>query len=390
MEFKINLPNHKRNGIGKRLFMIKNKRYFKIFTNWEYVLLIISVPCIEIIEFFFIKGGSVSETYVSSNSLVPYLYFLVFLIIVCRSGFDLKQVGLLIYLILNTLLYNQFSLANNASYLIPYILACSLLILNPQAPIELNKKQENTVIAFYFFIIFFYYYFAQDRLYEDRFYLVGFVIPHQFSYYCAIFTFYLLSKNKVYLAIIATIAGAYVGARSGLIASAIGYLFYFFIINKKQKSSIIGPVIMIAFLIMFYLYLDGSLINKVFEGFNSSSSDDTRTLLWLNMWNVVYQDGIDFINIFGRGPRSSYTFNSSSLGLDLWMHNDLFEILFTLGILGLLIYFYSFYKFYNNYKNYFAVLFLLVLIITNGFFTYIPLTMIVFFRLLPNKISENS
>lgn len=351
----------------------------QLFSTWEYVLLIIALPIINIVEFYIINGGIVSETLIANKSVIPYFYLAVFVLIIVRTKFNIVQVGILVYFFIYVFYFDSFTLANNASYLIPFVLTCSLLVLPREKKLKLSIIQNNTIIVVYSFAIILYYIVGQNRFFEDRFYLVGFVIPHHFSYYCAIFTLFLLKQGKFIFAIIVTMAGIYVGARSGILVSILCYIYYFlsnpvYKIYLKSACLILGLVGIVSYSTLGFDFLTNNL--------PASSSDNTRTLLWINMSNQVEIDGLSWENLFGRGPRSSYEYNYNTLGLELWMHNDFFEVFFTLGAVGLIFYLICLTKFFNLFKNWFFIGFIVILIATNGFFTYLPLTIILFFRVI--------
>lgn len=371
--------------------MTKDKN---IFSANNYVFLVVLVPLVQLLEFFIVQDGVVSDTFVVGKSILPYVYIAIFFFILYKRKFRGIHLLIGIYFVLNSLLFSQFSIANNASYMVQIVITFSLLTLPRQRQIQLSEKNKIIILLVYCLIILLYYIFSRERFYEDRIYIVGFVIPHAFSYYCVAFAFFLMSIKRPLFSFIVLIFGVFVGARAGLLGAVLVCCYYFFGLATKKKIKI--TIISIAMLVCFMplvsgIFADSNLgitINKTLESFgsfnsaNKSSSDDTRTILFNNMLLKATSDGIGIENLFGRGPRSSYEYNERTLGLELWMHNDFAEVFFTLGIIGLFIYIYCLVYYYRTYRNIFSLLIIVVFGLTNGFFPYIPLTMILFFHLI--------
>lgn len=369
------------------------------FSNWEYIFLILIIPYLQILEFFVLNSGEVQESSIEKKSLLPYLYLVIFSWIIIKSKFEYKQVFLLVYFLCYTFLFQEFSISNNASYMINIVITLSLFnLLQYDRLIILSRLQNLVFIVSILIIITVYYLYSEERFFEDRFYIVGFIIPHAFSYYCAIFVFYFLSRKRWILSVITILAGVYVGARSGILAILVAIASFF--VKWRYIKSLFKFIIIIIFfswVLLFNYWSKTSYIENLetvfastFSGISNdedqASSNATRTVLAANMLVQVLDDGVSINNIFGRGPRSSYSFNNSTLGLELWMHNDLLEILFTLGIVGLCLYLYSLYAFYIQYRNIYFIIFILVLALTNGFFTYIPVTTLLLFKLIDSNI----
>ncbi|TDW48588.1 O-antigen ligase-like membrane protein [Flavobacterium sp. 270] len=375
------------------------RQYKPLLRNSELLIFILIIPIIQFLEFYLSGAKDVLE-YTVGNSLIPYVNIVVFIIIIYKSRFEKKQLFLLLVLVFYSLFFKN-SFANNASYMINIVITCSLLLFFTDSKIEeLSKNQEKILICFSISLIFLYYYFSSEKFYEDRFYLVGFIIPHQFSYYCAFLLYYFINKKKFLVTIFIGLAGIYVGVRSGFLAILISSLSYFRTINTNKKATIVFKILLASL----FLYLAiGSINNKSFEKIdtlisntfntNKQGQDEytaSRSIIWFNLFEQVKQDGISFQNIIGRGPRSSYEFNNRKIGVAIWMHNDILDILFSLGAFGVFIYVFSFYKYLTTYKDLISLFLFLVLVFTNGFFTYSPLTLIVLHRLAQNNIINNA
>ncbi|OXA77569.1 hypothetical protein B0A65_16060 [Flavobacterium frigidimaris] len=357
------------------------------------------IPIIQFLEFY-LSGAKDVLTYTVENSFIPYVNIIVFISIIYKSKFDKRQLFLLLVFVYYSIFFKN-SFANNASYMINIIITCSLLLFFTNCQIEkLSKKQEKILICFSICLISLYYLYSSERFYEDRFYLVGFIIPHQFSYYCAFLLYYFISKKKFIISVFIGLAGIYVGVRSGFLAILISLLSYFRTINTGRMASVTIKILF-SFVILYIII--GSVNNKSFEKIdtlisntfntNKQGQDEytaSRSIIWFNMFEEVKGDGFSFNNIIGRGPRSSYEFNNKKIGVAIWMHNDILDILFSLGIFGLCIYVYSFYKYLTTYRDIISVLLFLILIFTNGFFTYSPLTLIVLHRLAQNNSIKNA
>jgi len=375
------------------------RNYKPFLKNSELLLFIIIIPIIQFLEFY-LSGAKDVLTYTVVNSFIPYVNIIAFTLIIYKSKFDKKQLFLLAVFVFYSIFFKN-SFANNASYMINIIITCSLLLFFTECKIEkLSKRQEKILIYFSISLVFLYYFYSSEKFYEDRFYLVGFIIPHQFSYYCAFLLYYFINKKKNLISVFIGLAGVYVGVRSGFLAILISSLSYFRTINTGRVVSI---TLRILFVFVFIYLIIGSVNNKSFEKIdtlisntfntNKQGQDEytaSRSIIWLNMFEEVKQDGFSSENIIGRGPRSSYEFNNKKIGVAIWMHNDILDILFSLGIFGVCVYVYSFYRYLTAYRNIISVLLFLVLIFTNGFFTYSPLSLIVLHRLAQNNIIKNA
>ncbi|MEJ2883521.1 O-antigen ligase family protein [Pedobacter sp. GR22-6] len=371
---------------------MKNKS--SIFSSFEYLLLVACTPIIQVLEFILLKGWNPLTR--PEKNFTPYMYIGVFLYIIFKTNYDKKQLFLLLIFGFGLIFYDSNTLANNASYLINIILTCSLLLaFAGDKSVAIIKKHDTYLVGLILFIIAFYYTFSVESLLEDRYYLVGFVIPHQLAYYCAIFTFYFLYTNRLQLAIVVSAAGAYVGARSGLLAMLVPYVYYFLrnMKDSKNRSRILGlGVVAILALPIFSIFSSSASFDRISSTFENTFSfgdksqeeySESRTIIWFNMFAQVEEDGFSSTNIVGRGPYASMDFNYKTFGLQIWMHNDLFDIMFNLGILGVILYVFCFW-YYLKEKDVYALIFFLILIVTNGFFTYSPVAIILLHNLSNN------
>lgn len=366
--------------------------------NHELLFFVMIIPIIQFLEFY-LSGTKDILAYTVESSLVPYINITVFILIIYKSKFEKKQVFLLATFVFYSVFFKT-SFTSNASYMINVIITCSLFLFFSDCKIEkLSKSQDKILIFFSVSLIALYYFYSSEKFYEDRFYLVGFVIPHQFSYYCAFLLYYFTNEKKFLISLFIGLAGIYVGVRSGFLAILISSFSYFRAVNARKM---LGLLLKTFSVFLFLSLIVSSISNKSFEKidalvsstFNTNKQEQdeytaSRSVIWLNMYEQVKQDGFSFENIIGRGPRSSYEFNNKKIGVAIWMHNDIFDIFFSLGIFGLGIYIFSFYKYLMKYKDIISLLLFLVLIFTNGFFTYSPLTLVVLHRLAHNNGLKN-
>jgi|GEM_PF-6899649 len=354
------------------------------FTSTEYLMLIAGTPVLQFMEFIFLKGWDPNVR--PEKNFTPYLYIVCFLFIVFKSRYEIKQIALLILFATCVIFYPSKSLANNASYLINVFVSCSLLLYLRDNPyIILTRPHYRQITLLAVVVVGMFYLFSTEVLLEGRFYLSGFVIPHQFAYYCASFAFLFLYSNRLLSAICVSLAGIYVGARSGLLATLIPYCYYVMRNLQDSKLKLLRYSFVALILgLMVAVTVDASLFERLestvdntfnFQNKSTDEYSESRTIIWFNMFQEIEADGLSWSNIIGRGPYASINFNYSRTGLEIWMHNDIFDLLFNLGVLGVMLYIYCFFK-YLQRSDIYSILFFLIMIVTNGFFTYSPVTMI--------------
>jgi hypothetical protein len=280
--------------------------------------------------------------------------------------------------------------------MITFTLTCLALITLPKLDvIKLSKEKIDlyfSILCYSIIILFFCTAVLRRDVLAKRAYLEGYIIPHAFAYYMAIFGYYFLMRRKFLLAGIPLIAGCIVGTRTGVMLILLAILSFLLIELKSLKFatiikiSIIGGILIIALFI--FSGKARSQLNSVFNSFKgfsysvekgdktSKSYSSNRSLLMAIGIDQIRKDGISISNILGRGPRSSYEFIRKSLTWKIWFHNDFMEIAFSLGIINLIIYLYAIFYYCKKMKSLFFFLFLLIAAFTNGFYFYSSFTLI--------------
>ncbi|MGL5919788.1 MAG: hypothetical protein ACRCZQ_04710 [Bacteroidales bacterium] len=288
----------------------------------------------------------------------------------------------------------------NVIYMVNYISCIIALFTLPSISIAgLDRYNNKFVIVFslVFLICYAITIVPTEETYDDRVYLHGFIIAHAFSYFTAFLGYFLIKQEKLLIASIILLAGAVVGTRSGLLINMIPIVSYGYTKLVKDKLSLgtyfFSAIITVLFIVFISATSLGAMIasvydtfeNASFDIFNSNSADSEhftagRNVLWGLAINEIASDGFSINNIFGRGPGASYDLTERFYGERLWLHNDLFDILYCLGFFGLFLYLSAlFYFFKRSNYSWDIILISVIALFTNGLFTYKP---IVFFALI--------
>ena len=339
----------------------------------------------------------------------PSIIIIGILMYINRSSF--YSYFILTILLSYSVFYKIGSLSSNSGYMMDYCLTCMTLLTLPKIKfniIDIKIVDKSIFILCYGIIIS---YILTLKINEtnvyERVYLVGFIIPHAFSYMMAIFVYYFMKRKKIIWAVIPFLFGCFAGTRTGLILSLLTVIA---VLSNgiTKKKILIYLFYFTSFVILFNFVLRETPIFKnqydsISNSFNdfsfSASTNDQksiefsshRSLLFAFGLEQIVKDGISYENIIGRGPRSSYIFNDNKTGSALWFHNDFIEILFSLGIINLIFYFFSIFKYYLHTKNTYFLIFILFSAFTNGFFFYYSFVIIgIHYLSIYFEIHENS
>jgi len=259
--------------------------------------------------------------------------------------------------------------------------------------VDLKKFRKHLT---WFVIIFIVFYelsapFAQNKNSEEEFYDVhrvykeGFVISHIACYYLGVAGFFLYLLRRRLVALLIWAYAVSLGARIGLIYVAIAIV----IIALKSLPKVFYLVARYKYFIVLVIIVITTIaaritISKIgIEGLMVFTSG--RSLFWFKAISQVADDGLSFINIFGRGPKYSNIYNKQYFGLDIWMHNDFIDILFNLGFAGLITYLSSFYNYIKQSRTLFLLFVFLFTAFFNGFLLYDALFIIVLSTLFSKK-----
>lgn len=156
-------------------------------------------------------------------------------------------------------------------------------------------------------------------------------------YFLPMLFLFLKENHRKYMFIITLVVIILSSKRSGFLALGLGFLSYYFTINKKQKNN---KKILSFLLVLIVIYFVFNWINSIMDGrllerFESASDDrgSGRLDVWLYVWTII-QDSSLLNLLFGHG------FNSVILqtDTDYSAHNDFLEIIFDFGWIGFVLF----------------------------------------------------
>lgn len=370
---------------------------------WQFFLLFITLPTSRLMSFLlriFSNGNY--------DSIVSYSYFFLFLFLFLISNIRNSVLFLILvgYFLFYVFFWNYDGPVSAASYMIRivFVIYCLLLFRNVSyKKIDLKYTDRFIVTFSYVFLIIYivtiYLHPSGIRIGGERIYLQGFMIPHEFSYQCSILIIYLLWRKPFIYSVPLIITGLAAGARSGALLIIFSLVYYLFFVKMKKikanKRLVLYTIITICLLLflLFYIEVINETANRTFLELASGSYDKKqdfssgRTVVWYFAINDIISSGLSYLNLIGRGPNSSFYFNELMVGNHIWMHNDFVEIIFSLGIIGLFIYLYALFKFYKSCNwNLYIIFFISFSAITNGFFYYNVIQVLLIFCLINQKL----
>lgn len=136
-------------------------------------------------------------------------------------------------------------------------------------------------------------------------------------------------------------------------ATIAGVLIAIFVIknyfeNIRKQFVLLYAIVFFFFIGYGYFYLYTNYYDILFSRFEASGSG--REELYSLVWNAWSSSNILFL-LFGFGFYSVMDLTNVYLGISLYAHSDIFEILYDYGLVGLLLYFYIFYQLYKSVKR---------------------------------------
>lgn len=128
-----------------------------------------------------------------------------------------------------------------------------------------------------------------------------------------------------------------------------------------------------------------SFFNKFSKASEQGSISSGRDIIWKIDLNYFFNSNI-FNKLGGNGVDFPYKLHLEKYGLEIWSHNDFFNIILVYGIVGLMIYLYTIYKyikFTDDKKVIKIIILLLIFSIGWGNGLYIYTDFIILLTLLP-------
>ena len=220
---------------------------------------------------------------------------------------------------------------------------------------------------------------------EDALNKKGFLISHAFGYYLATFAMYYAFRKKVFNLTVLTLLCFFFSRRTVVLLCLLGWFYYFKERFGKKKALIISSIaiVIIGSYIGFTTYFGNFAFSLDPYDSESASFTSGRSRFWGAFIYFKLLNSNTPLNeiIFGAGPASSRDFNLQYCGINVWMHNDFFDLLFCLGIIGLAIYIYAFISSCKQLGWYFGV-FVLIAANMNGFMLYQTFPIIYLFAII--------
>ncbi|MDK0606749.1 hypothetical protein GNF35_13065 [Clostridium perfringens] len=213
-----------------------------------------------------------------------------------------------------------------------------------------------------------------------------FGFPHDAAYYligleCVFISLYNFSNNKsirntikLYL-IVLFIMVMLTNSRVPAFMSIILIVYFYYVISRKKIIFIVSFLyffiiaILVNILFKFIKISNLPIIDKFIRGYELGDVTSSRDLIWNNIINSFYNGNLKE-KVLGNGIGFSFFVNKLNLNLNLWSHNDFFEILLGMGLVGILI---SIFIYYRLYKATNSLLFTIIYAIVaywNGSFVY--------------------
>lgn len=355
---------------------------------WRFIFLFLLFPVVKMLVFFANIIGNINlESWISYSYLLVLGCLIIFSKV--RNGF--VYLTIFAYCLLYVLMFDTVPINARIAYVVRFCFAAYAFwyFRNVRFSSFLDGRLDKFVVWFSF--VFVLTYILSVYLHPDglrvggmgtRLYYEGFMIAHEFSYYCAILSLYLLFRKPFLYAIPVILAGVFVGARSGaiLVALSLGYYAYYRFFKSYRLFVRMPIFLLFSFFTLLLVYffrsevsnITESLYSEVLIGDRISNNDfaSGRTIILYYFINEVINAGLGFSNIFGRGPNSSVVFNEQNIGNAIWMHNDFIEVFFSFGALGLVLFLYIIAQLILRQRNGYLLFFLLIAGITNGFIYY--------------------
>lgn len=361
--------------------------------NNKFKFIFILIPLNYIIDFF---SFTFFHYHIDLHGYILFLQILLF-------GYWFKNqrylnITLLIYVLIYSYFYSTgYPLTHKVRYMLAFASTISImwLIIKDRDKIATISKNNTFIEIFSILFIGLFIlsgpFVIHNSQADQRVYLEGFLIPHHIAYYTAILGYFCLNRGKNILGLIILGFGVLTGSRTGLILAILTLIFsikanfkleYLLSKHKIKHLSIILLLVSIVSVICYLLF--HNIINTQLKYFVNSFKDATlstdassqksftsyRSIIWISLFDDYLKNPFDLFYFLGHGPISSMSFNKSRLGIEIWMHNDFFDILYCYGYLGCSLFIYTIYKLIKSTKSFYLLLFILISATLNGFIFY--------------------
>ena len=354
-------------------------------SNWYIYFLLLLRPVYELLRFF-INFYTDKET----NNLA-YVQLFCFLLLFQKFKKSKFFIYIWLYFIFNIFFfYGDFN--NNAGQVIIFVLFLVSFYYLPLIQIRPEEQKSFDRFILYFAYVYSFMFFSTVLFFKgttfstnlDRTYFNGFIIGHSFCYTIIIIGYYVAKRISIASAIPLFIFSLFSGTRVGFIVLlvTIGALYFQ---GKKiniRFIAVTASFIVIAFasLVVLRSYIEPlNDVMKTFDEFSFSqfsfdksdveSVDFTasRTIIWANAVMEIMEYGPTTARFwFGGGPQSALDFNEITINARVWMHNDI-----------IVLYLFVIVRYYRRTGSRYILGIITIAALTNGFYTYDILSMII-------------
>lgn len=226
---------------------------------------------------------------------------------------------------------------------------------------------------------------------EGKAFYSVFSSAHNNSYFLVliqfIFMYLMIKENKIikknlynFLCLISIFLNMLTAARTSSLIAVAAYSIFIIKYCKKNKITAIFTVvlaILFSTIVIGYGLIDFNnipLLKKFLRQERVGNMLSSRDRIWLSQ--IKYFFG--YYNIlqmfFGTYFGISVLINSLLMGESIWAHNDILEILVSVGIIGVVLYIYPFISYIRKYKLYLFTLIMLLFSCWNGLMNYVQLS----------------
>lgn len=276
-----------------------------------------------------------------------------------------------------------------------YILTKRKVVTELKEFLEL-RKNKILIIAIICLIIEFISIFNGGMRYhwEGKAFYGVFASPHNNSYFLLVIQFMLMysmikqtrfiKQNIINVLIIFTIGlNLLTAARVSTLVAM--FVYGLFIIKYCNKNIISAIMISFMIIISILIILQYDLIDlnniPLLQKFQRQERVGNVLSSRDRIWNAQITYYLNYNNIlqmiFGNYFGISVLINSNLMGESIWAHNDILEVLVSIGVVGVVLYLYPCYVFVKTNKQYVLTGLIMILAIWNGFMNYVQISIFI-------------